>query len=65
MLWYLLKDLTDREVLILWQGSAMERATSRLLPMFAHGFEEQVRDAAAQEQARQLLAHLQAEGLYG
>ncbi|WP_298961834.1 hypothetical protein [uncultured Methylobacterium sp.] len=64
-LWYFLKDLTDREVLILWQGSAMERAASRLLPMFAHGFEEQMRDAAAQEQARQLLTHLQAEGLYG
>ncbi|AWB25227.1 MULTISPECIES: hypothetical protein [Methylobacterium] len=63
-LWYFLKDLTDREVLILWEGSAMERATSRLLPMFAHGFDEQKRDAAAQEQARQLLACLRAEGLY-
>ena len=65
MLWYFLKDLTDREVLILWEGSVMERATSRLLPMFAHGFNEQKRDATAQEQARQLLAYLQAEGLYG
>lgn len=64
-LWYVLKDLTDREVLILWQGSAMERATSKLLPMFAHGFDEQKRDAAAQERARQLLAYLQTEGLYG
>jgi hypothetical protein len=63
-LWYFLKDLTDREVLILWQGSAMERATSRLLPMFAHGFEEEKRDTAAQEQACQLLARLQVEGLY-
>ncbi|KMO19679.1 hypothetical protein [Methylobacterium indicum] len=63
-LWYFVKDLTDREVLILWEGSAMERATSRLLPMFAHGFDEQKRDATAQEQARQLLAYLQAEGLY-
>ena len=62
--WYFVKDLTDREVLILWEGSAMERATSRLLPMFAHGFDEQKRDTAAQEQARQLLARLQAEGLY-
>ncbi|KMO18794.1 hypothetical protein [Methylobacterium indicum] len=64
-LWYFVKDLTDREVLILWEGSAMERATSRLLPMFAHGFDEQKRDATAQEQARQLLAYLKAEGLYG
>ncbi|NGM38026.1 MULTISPECIES: hypothetical protein [Methylobacterium] len=63
-LWYVLKELTDREVLILWQGSAMDRATSRLLPMFAHGFEEQKRDASAQEQARQLLSQLQEEGLY-
>ncbi len=65
VLWYFVKDLTDREVLILWEGSAMARATSRLLPMFAHGFEEQKRDAAAQEQASLLLAQLQAEGLYG
>ncbi|KMO22854.1 hypothetical protein [Methylobacterium indicum] len=64
-LWYFVKNLTDREVLILWEGSAMARATSRLLPMFAHGFEERKRDAAAQEQAGLLLAQLQAEGLYG
>ncbi|MGN7126771.1 hypothetical protein [Methylorubrum thiocyanatum] len=63
-LWYFLKDLTDREVLILWEGSAMERATSKLLPMFAHGFDGQERDAAAEAQARQLFARLQAEGLY-
>ena len=63
-LWYFEKDLTDREVLILWEGSAMERATSRLLPMFAHGFDEEKRDATAQEQAQQLLTCLQAEGLY-
>lgn len=64
-LWYFLKDLVDREVLILWQGSAMDRAVLTLLPMFEHGFEEQKRDAAAQEQAGQLLARLRAEGLYG
>ena len=64
-LWYFVKDLTDREVLILWEGSAMARATSRLLPMLAYGFDEQKRDVAAQGQARQLLACLQAEGLYG
>ncbi|MEN3238733.1 hypothetical protein PUR29_35435 [Methylobacterium ajmalii] len=64
-LWYFLKDLTDREILILWQGSTMERATSKLLPMFAHGFDGQKRDAAAQEQAGLLLAQLRAEGLYG
>ncbi|NGM37118.1 hypothetical protein G4G93_24875 [Methylobacterium sp. DB0501] len=64
-LWYFLKDLTDREVLILWEGSAMEQATSKLLPMFAHGFDEQKRDASAQAQAHQLLIQLQAEGLYG
>jgi hypothetical protein len=64
-LWYLLKDLVDREVLILWQGSAMDRAAHTLLPMFEHGFEEQKRDASAQEQAVRLLARLRAEGLYG
>ncbi|WP_289015434.1 hypothetical protein [uncultured Methylobacterium sp.] len=63
-LWYFLKDLTDREVLILWEGSAMERATRKLLPMFEHGFDEQKRDTDAQGRAVRLLAHLQAEGLY-
>ncbi len=64
-LWYFLKDLVDREVLILWQGSAMDRAVHALLPMFEHGFEQQKRDAAAQGQAVRLLARLRAEGLYG
>ena len=63
-LWYFLKDLIDREVLILWQGSAMDQAVRALLPMFEHGFAEQQRDAAAQEQAVRLLARLRAEGLY-
>lgn len=64
-LWYFLKDLTDREVLILWQGSAMDRAMRSLLPMFAHGFDEETHDAVAEEEAGQLLARLQSEGLYG
>lgn len=64
-LWYFVKDLTDREVLILWEGSAMARAANTLLPMFAHGFEEEKRDASAQKQASHLLERLQAEGLYG
>lgn len=65
MLWYFLKDLTDREVLILWEGSAMDRAMRRLLPMFEHGFRERDLDAEASEQAGRLLAHLRSsEGLY-
>ncbi|BCM87918.1 hypothetical protein [Methylobacterium indicum] len=64
-LWYLLKDLTDREVLILWEGSAMARAADKLLPMFSHGFEDTMRDGAAQDEASRLLARLRAEGLYG
>ena len=62
--WYFLKDLLDREVLILWQDSAMDRAVHVLLPMFEHGFDERKRDAGAQEQAGRLLARLRAEGLY-
>lgn len=64
MLWCFLKDLTDREVLILWEGSAMDQATRKLMPMCEHGFEEQEDGVAAQEQARALLRRLQAEGLY-
>lgn len=64
MLWCFLKDLTDREVLILWEGSTMDRAMQKLMPMCAYGLQKQTADAAAQEQARALLNHLQAEGLY-
>ncbi|MBB2961925.1 hypothetical protein [Methylobacterium sp. R2-1] len=63
-LWYFLKDLTGREVLLLWEGWAMDQAMRRLLPMFEHGFDELRHEAEAVEAARQLLTHLQAEGLY-
>lgn len=64
MLWYFLKDLTDREILVLWEGSAMDQATRMLLPMFEHGFSEHGSEAIAHEQARVLLDGLRAEGLY-
>lgn len=63
MLWCFLKDLTDREVLVLWEGSTMDLVTCRLLPKFEHGFGEQA-DLVAQEHASTLLGRLQAEGLY-
>lgn len=64
MLWRFLEDLTDREVLILWQGSAMDRALQKLMPMCAHGLGRDENQAAAQEQACVLLTRLQSEGLY-
>ncbi|MDE4915159.1 hypothetical protein PQI07_31590 [Methylobacterium sp. 092160098-2] len=64
MLWCSLKDLTDRKVLILWEGSAMDQAIRELMPMCQHGFKKQEEGVAAQEQARALLRRLQAEGLY-
>lgn len=64
MLWCFLRDLTDREVLILWEGSAMDRAMRKLMPMCEHGFEAHEDGEAAQEQARTLLGRLRAEGLY-
>lgn len=64
MLWCFLKDLVDREVLILWEGSAMDKAMRKLLPMFEHGFEEQREEMAAYERASALLGKLQTEGLY-
>ena len=64
MLCCFLKDLTDREVLILWEGSAMDRAVQKLLPMCKYGIQNHEDDVAAQAQARGLLSRLQAEGLY-
>ena len=64
MLWCFLKDLTDREVLILWEGSAMDRAMQKLMPMCEYGFEKREDDVTAQDQARVLLSRLQVEGLY-
>lgn len=62
--WCLLKNLVDREILILWEGSAMDKATRKLLPMLEHGFKEEKDKAAAWEDASALLTKLQAEGLY-
>ncbi|MFJ7440928.1 hypothetical protein ACIQW5_25115 [Methylorubrum thiocyanatum] len=64
MLWSFLRDLTDREVLILWEGSAMDRAMQRLMPMCRHGLKSQQESSEAREQASALLARLQGEGLY-
>ncbi|MBP29044.1 MAG: hypothetical protein CMH16_06960 [Methylobacterium sp.] len=64
MLWFFLKDLIDREVLFLWEGSAMDRATQKLLLMCEYGLAKQGYDVAVQEQARALLSRLQAVGLY-
>ena len=63
-LWCFLEDLTDREVLILWEGSAMDRAASKLMPMCGHGIVKSEHGDAVQEQAGALLRRLQAEGLY-
>ena len=64
MLWCFLEDLIDRGVLILWEDSAMDRATRKLMPMCEHGFDKQEDSVAAQEQACALLRRLQGEGLY-
>jgi hypothetical protein len=64
MLWYFLTDLIERDVLILWEDSAMDRATRKLLPMCGHTLEEQRIEALARELASTLLTRLQAEGLY-
>ena len=64
MLWCFLEDLTDREVLILWEHSAMDRAMRKLMPMCGYGFKKQEDSVAAQEQARGLLSNLHTDGLY-
>ena len=63
-LWCFLDDLIQRDVLILWEGSAMDRALLQLRPMCEHGFAQPMRVAAAREQGARLLAGLQVEGLY-
>lgn len=64
MLWCFLRDLTDRDVLVLWGGSAMDRAMRKLMPMCEHGFAHAEDEEAAREQAQALLGRLQGEGLY-
>ena len=64
MLWCFLGDLTDRGVLILWEGSAMDRAMRKLKPMCEHGSDKGDVDQSAREWACSLLCHLQDEGLY-
>ena len=64
MLWCFVTDLTDRGVLILWEGSAMDRAMPKLMPMCEYGFEQREGVVAAQDQARVFLGRLQGDGLY-
>ncbi|WP_339163509.1 hypothetical protein [Methylobacterium bullatum] len=64
MLWCFLKDLTDREVLMLWEGSAMDRAMQKLMPMCERSFVREKDGLAAQAQAYALLCRFQAEGFY-
>ena len=64
VLWCFLRDLTDREILILWEGSTMDRVLQRLMPMCEHGFTDPSVEIRAQEQSVALLGRLRAEGLY-
>lgn len=64
MLWCFLDDLIDREVLILWEGSTMDRVMRRLMPMCEHGFRNPANEALARERAAALLVRLKSEGLY-
>ena len=57
-------ERADREVLILWEGSAMAEAMRGLVPMFAQKLDAVELDAAARVEAGALLARFKAEGLY-
>ncbi len=59
-----LEDLIEREVLILWEGSAMGEAMRGLVPMFEKKLDNAELDAAARAEASALLTRLQAEGFY-
>lgn len=63
-IYHFLRDLTDREVLVLWEGSAMGQTMDLLFPMFEHGFACERQDASAQKQARRLLTFLQGQGYF-
>ena len=63
-LYRFLEDLIDREVLILWEGSAMAEAMRGLVPMFAQKLDADELDAAGRVEAGALLARFKAEGLY-
>lgn len=47
MLWCFFKDFPDREVLILWEGLAMDWSMQKLLPMCEYGFQKQKDDVVA------------------
>jgi hypothetical protein len=63
-LYYFVKELIDRGILVLWEGSDVGEAINLLVPMFEHGFEVEKQDLSAQKQARKLLDRLQREGYY-
>ncbi|MGU3387206.1 hypothetical protein ACLBYG_22040 [Methylobacterium sp. D53M] len=63
-IYHFLRDLTDREVLVLWEGSAMGQTMDLLFPMFEHGFACERQDASAQKQARRLRGFLEDRGYF-
>lgn len=62
--YYFIKDITDSEYLVLYEGSAFAEAAQIFYTMIEHVFEDVKRDESAQKRARQLMQRLQAEGLY-
>lgn len=63
-IYYFVKDLIDREVLVLWDGSAFGEAINTMIPMFDYAFDVERMDKSARKQARRLLELLQREGYY-
>lgn len=62
--YYWLDDLLSREVLSLFEGSAMGEAVTLIMPMMEHGFEEERQDASARKQAARMLRWFQWRGFF-
>jgi hypothetical protein len=64
ILFYFLKDLIDRELLILYEGTPFADAMEMTLPMLHHAFDIPELDKSAQKQARRLKETFQKHGYY-
>ena len=65
VIYYLLVDLVDRDILELYTDSPIAEAINELLPALSPIIEIKKVDRSAQRQAEKLFAHLREMGYYG
>jgi hypothetical protein len=64
ILWHLVRDLLDRSVLVLEEGSALAEALMLMLPMFEYKMDVEQIDKSARKQSEKLLKRFNNDGFF-